>query len=187
MGGEGDSGVPGAGGQLGTLRWGGLPGESCWGGSPAAGALVDLLRRRGSSRHSRGFNSFTAARVPGLSVARQGHSPGEGVPHAPLSPAASVGAPSTAMGCQVPATEQVPVPDPCTHVAAAAARGPPWPSRFSCCLQELISAWTSLTSRRFFSTGYWNALVWLRGPQCRETLAWGGPCRGTRRTSRRSS
>lgn len=38
-----------------------------------------------------------------------------------------------------------------------------------------------------FSTGYWNALVWLRGPRCRETLAWGGPCRGTRRMSRRSS
>lgn len=38
-----------------------------------------------------------------------------------------------------------------------------------------------------FSTGYWNALAWLRGPRCRETPASGGPCRGTRRMSRRSS
>lgn len=38
-----------------------------------------------------------------------------------------------------------------------------------------------------FPTGYWNALGWLRGPRCRETPAWGGPCRGTRRMSRRSS
>lgn len=154
VGGEGDSRVPGAGGWPGMLRWEGLPGKSCWGGSPTAGALVDLLRRRGSSRHSRGFDSFTAARAPGLSVARQGHGPGEGgSPRAPLSPAVSAGAPSAATGCRVPATERVPVPAPCTRMAAAAARGPPRPSRFSCCLQELISAWTSLTSRRFFF--YW--------------------------------
>ena len=55
-----------------------------------------------------------------------------------------------ATGCWVPVTEQVPISALCTRVAATTAWGAPQPSGFSCCLQELISAWTSLTSCRFF-------------------------------------
>lgn len=64
--------------------------------------------------------------------------------------------------------------------------GPAGESVFSCCFQEVMSEWTRLISCRPF---YWggNAAAPLRGPRCRETLAWGGPRRGTTRTSRRSA
>lgn len=39
---------------------------------------------------------------------------------------------------------------PCPPHTCGSHRGPLRPSGFSCCLQDLISAWTSLTSRRFF-------------------------------------
>lgn len=71
------------------LQWGGLCVWSCGAGS-CSGALVDLLRSQGSSHHSQGLDSFTAARAKrGWGIVTLA----EGGPHALLSPATSEGCP----------------------------------------------------------------------------------------------
>lgn len=140
---KGEVGAGGSGQQgCQVLWWGGLCVWSCGGGS-RSGALVDLLRSQGSSHHSQGLDSFTAARAKhgwGI-VTLAGSSP------RPAQPCHERRMPRAAAGCQEPAPERVPGPGPHTRVAAT---GAPCGTGFSCCLQDLISAWTSLTSCRFF-------------------------------------
>lgn len=170
----GGQGVPAAGGGLGH----------CGRGPARQELLVRLPRCGGTGRPAtqtgqlpplprvRFLHSCRGARAESGLV---GCSPHSGVP------------PQWGLPCSALPQSRSPSLPPHMPIAAAAAPGPPRLSGFSCCLQGLISAWTSLTSCRFFLLATGMRSFGFRGPQCRETLAWGGPCRGTRRMSRRSS